>query len=138
MFFHILFVHFFIMKCLYQWWCKCVTEIFKFFKINHFININEKIAKFQNALIYYKILIICHVFFYFYMFYFQFFLFNQSLFHFLCCYFDDECVNKKHYNTYIINDFHRILTNSALTRLLSVINKKKKSNSWLFWQTKGS
>ena len=47
---------FFAIKCLCQWWHKCVIEIFKFFKINHFININEKIVKFQNTLIHHEII----------------------------------------------------------------------------------
>ena len=55
---------------------------------------------------------------------FNFFLFNQLIFHFLCCYVDDGCVNKKHYDAYTINDFHQVLINSALTRLLSIIKKK--------------
>ena len=68
---------------------------------------------------------------------FNFFLFNQSIFHFLCCHVNDGCVNKGHYDAYTTDGFHRALTNSASTRLLSAINKKV-SSSWLFWQAKGS
>ena len=60
---------------------------------------------------------------------FNFFLFNQLIFHFLCCHVDDGCVDKKHYDAYTINDFHRVLINLASTHLLNAINKKKMNNS---------
>ena len=56
MFFHILFVCFFVIKCSCQWWHKYITKIFKSFKMNCFIDINEKIGKSQNTLIHHEII----------------------------------------------------------------------------------
>ena len=114
----------------YNWFLQRV--FFCFFEINHFVNVNKKIVKVYNASICHEIINCLLCFFDFHVFCFQFF-FIQSSFYFLCCCVDDGCVNKKHYDAYIINNFHWILINLTSTRLLSVIIKKKVNSFWFFW-----
>ena len=118
------------------WMCDWDFQIFWNESLRKYKWKNCKISKHIDSLWNNQLFV---VFFLIFMcFIFNFFLFNQLIFHFLCCHVNDGCVDRKHYDAYTTDGFHRALTNSASTRLLSVINKKKVNSFWLFWQTEDS